>query len=331
MREAGGLFIADEVQPGFARTGKRCGGLRVTASSPTWSPWASPWATAILSRGRGETRPAATFGATTGYFNTFGGNSVAAAAGLAVLETIEAEKLKTTRAKPAPILGLASSVPSLSASLASATCAEGDYIGVELVRDRKSKKPDRETATRVVDMLRERNVLVGIAGPYGNVLKIRPPLSFGQDHADILVKALSELRSRVYRKYPLPLTSRSAFAGSRCRADLVENGRIVDGGRHGEARAVGDLLHGAAQNFARAGLGQARHDHRGLERGDGADPFADETDHLFLDRGPVAVDAGLEHEEADRHFALPRVGRTDHGALGHVFVGREHLLHRARR
>ena len=71
------------------------------------------------------------------------------------------------------------------------------YIGVEFVRDRKSKKLDRQAATRIVDMLRDRNVLVGIAGPYGNVLKIRPPLPFGREHADMLVKALSN-RSRLY-------------------------------------------------------------------------------------------------------------------------------------
>ena len=69
---------------------------------------------------------------------------------------------------------------------------KGLYIGVELVRDRKSKKPDKAAATRVVDMLRDRNVLVGIAGPYGNILKIRPPLCFERDHADLLVKTLSD-------------------------------------------------------------------------------------------------------------------------------------------
>ena len=69
---------------------------------------------------------------------------------------------------------------------------KGLYIGVELVRDRKSKKPDRDAATRVVDMLRDRNVLVGIAGPHGNILKIRPPLCFKRDHADLVVKALRD-------------------------------------------------------------------------------------------------------------------------------------------
>ena len=133
-----------------------------------------------------------TFGATTGYFNTFGGNPVAAAAGLAVLETIEAEKLQdNARETGAYLLAELDAVAQRFACIGDVR-GKGLYIGVELVRDRKSKKPDRETATRVVDMLRDRNVLVGIAGPYGNVLKIRPPLSFGQDHADILVKALSD-------------------------------------------------------------------------------------------------------------------------------------------
>ena len=68
----------------------------------------------------------------------------------------------------------------------------GLYLGVELVRDRRSKTPDREAATSIVDMLLDRNVLVGIAGPYGNVIKIRPPLTFTREHADILVKALSD-------------------------------------------------------------------------------------------------------------------------------------------
>ena len=133
-----------------------------------------------------------TFGATTGYFNTFGGNPVAAAAGLAVLETIEAEKLQdNARETGAYLLAELGAVAQRFACIGDVR-GKGLYIGVELVRDRKSKKPDRETATRVVDMLRERNVLVGIAGPYGNVLKIRPPLTFGREHADILVKALSD-------------------------------------------------------------------------------------------------------------------------------------------
>jgi 4-aminobutyrate aminotransferase-like enzyme len=134
----------------------------------------------------------ATFGATTGYFNTFGGNPVAAAAGLAVLETIEAETLQqNARDTGAYLLAALGGVAQRFACVGDVRGA-GLYLGVELVRDRKSKTPDREAATRIVDMLRDRNVLVGIAGPYGNVIKIRPPLTFTREHAESLVTALTD-------------------------------------------------------------------------------------------------------------------------------------------
>jgi 4-aminobutyrate aminotransferase-like enzyme len=134
----------------------------------------------------------ATFGATTGYFNTYGGNPVAAAAGLAVLETIEGEKLQQNALEVGDYLLAGIERVAQRFKRVGDVRGKGLYIGVELVTDRKSKKPDRAAATRVVDMLRERNVLVGIAGPYGNVLKIRPPLCFGRDHADLLVTSLTQ-------------------------------------------------------------------------------------------------------------------------------------------
>jgi 4-aminobutyrate aminotransferase-like enzyme len=134
----------------------------------------------------------ATFGATAGYFNTFGGNPVAAAAGLAVLETLEAESLQQNALEVGAYLLAELDGVAQRFNRIGDVRGKGLYIGVELVRDRKSKKPDRDAATRVVDMLRDRNVLVGIAGPHGNILKIRPPLCFKREHADLLVKALSD-------------------------------------------------------------------------------------------------------------------------------------------
>src|SRR4029078_8051511 len=109
----------------------------------------------------------ATFGATAGYFNTFGGNPVAAAAGLAVLETLEAESLQQNALEggASPLAGRDNRAQRFKRI--GDVRGRGLYVGVELVRDRKSKKPDRDAATRVVDMLRERNGLVGIAGPHG--------------------------------------------------------------------------------------------------------------------------------------------------------------------
>ena len=89
-----------------------------------------------------------TFGATTGYFNTFGGNPVAAAAGLAVLETIEAEKLQENALVTGAYLRAELEAVAERCDCVGDVRGKGLYIGVELVRDRKSKKTDRQAATR---------------------------------------------------------------------------------------------------------------------------------------------------------------------------------------
>jgi 4-aminobutyrate aminotransferase-like enzyme len=193
VRKAGGLFIADEVQPGFARTGESMWGYEHHGLVPDMVAMGKPMGNGFPIGGVAvKPELLATFGTTTGYFNTYGGNPVAAAAGLAVLETIEGEKLQQNALEVGDYLLAGLEGVAQRFKRVGDVRGKGLYIGVELVTDRKSKKPDRAAATRIVDMLRERNVLVGIAGPYGNVLKIRPPLCFGRDHADRLVMALSQ-------------------------------------------------------------------------------------------------------------------------------------------
>lgn len=193
VRNAGGVFVADEVQPGFARTGEKMWGFERHGLVPDMVAMGKPMGNGYPIGGVAvKPELLAAFGATTGYFNTFGGNPVAAAAGLAVLETIEAEKLQANALEVGAYLLEELGALAQRFKRVGDVRGKGLYVGVELVRDRKFKKPDREAATRVVDMLRDRNVLVGIAGPYGNILKIRPPLCFGREHADILVKALSD-------------------------------------------------------------------------------------------------------------------------------------------
>src|SRR5579885_2277510 len=114
-------------------------------------------------------------------------------------------------------------------------------------------------------------------------------------------------------------------------ADLVQNRRVVDGGRHGPGLAVGDLLDGAAQDLARARLRQPLNRDGEAERGDRADLVAHQLNDLPLDLLRRAVDAGLEHDEAARHLALELVLDAEHGALGDVGVGGQHLLHAAGR
>jgi 4-aminobutyrate aminotransferase-like enzyme len=193
VRKEGGMFIADEVQPGFARTGETMWGFERHGLVPELVVMGKPMGNGYPIGGVAvKPNLLEAFGATSGYFNTFGGNPVAAAAGLAVLETIEAETLQQNALEIGAYLLAELDGVAQRFSQVGDLRGKGLYIGVELVRDRKSKKPDREAATRIVDMLRDRNVLVGIAGPHGNVLKIRPPLCFERDHADLLVKALSD-------------------------------------------------------------------------------------------------------------------------------------------
>src|SRR6266700_3219791 len=90
-------------------------------------------------------------------------------------------------------------------------------------------------------------------------------------------------------------------------ADFVEHLGILDRCRHGPGIAIGDLLDGAAQDFARAGLRQAPDRDRELEGGDRAEFFAHQCDDLFLDLDRLARNTGLQHQEAARHLALDRI------------------------
>jgi 4-aminobutyrate aminotransferase-like enzyme len=193
VREAGGVFVADEVQPGFARTGERMWGFERHGLVPDMVVMGKPMGNGYPMGGV-VVKPdlLETFGAGAGYFNTFGGSPVAAAAGLAVLETLEAETLQQNALEIGAYLLAELDGVAQRFSQVGDVRGKGLYVGVELVRDRKSKTPDKGAATRVVNALRDRNILVGIAGPHANILKIRPPLCFERDHADLLVKALAD-------------------------------------------------------------------------------------------------------------------------------------------
>src|SRR5256714_10801317 len=112
-------------------------------------------------------------------------------------------------------------------------------------------------------------------------------------------------------------------------ADLLEDRGIVDRRRHGPGLAVGDFLHGAAQNLSRPRLRQSRNYDRKLERRDRADLVAHKSDALLFDLGRGPIDAGLEHNEAAGNLALERIRDADHGAFGDILVRGEHFFHPA--
>ena len=189
--KAGGLVIADEVQPGFGRTGKHMWGFERHRIAPDMVTMGKPMGNGYPI-GAVATSPALfeAFTDGVGYFNTFGGSPVAAAAGMAVLDVLEGERLIANAGKVGS--HLARNLDALAASheAIGAVRGAGLYLGVEFVSDREAWAPDPATARHVINFLRDRRILIGAAGPYGNVLKIRPPLCFSTGQADTLVTAI---------------------------------------------------------------------------------------------------------------------------------------------
>jgi 4-aminobutyrate aminotransferase-like enzyme len=202
VHEAGGLYIADEVQPGFGRTGEAFWGFQRHGIVPDLAVMGKPMGNGMPIAGVAA-RPEILeeFGAKIRYFNTFGGNSVCVAAAAAVLDVIAAEGLQehartTGQYLAAALADIAKSTPRIAA-----VRAAGLYAGVDFVRpgtgepgtgEPGTAEPDGDAAIRVVDGLRDRHVLISATGPHGNILKIRPPLPFGTKHVDQLAAALSE-------------------------------------------------------------------------------------------------------------------------------------------
>jgi 4-aminobutyrate aminotransferase-like enzyme len=188
--KAGGLFIADEVQPGFGRTGKGHWCFARHGVVPDIVTLGKPMGNGFPMAGV-VTRPELLEGfcAETGYFNTFGANPVAAAAGLAVLQVIEREGLIANADKVGEMLreGLRQ-LGQHDARIGDVRGA-GLFVGLEF--SGVDKQPDAELAAQVINAMKERGVLIGAAGAYGNVLKIRPALCFSEANAGFFVETLA--------------------------------------------------------------------------------------------------------------------------------------------
>ncbi len=191
VRARGGLFIADEVQPGFGRTGDTLWGFArhgltpdiVTMGKPMGNGF--PMAAVAL-----RADLLAAFTRQEKYFNTFGGNPVAAAAGLAVLDVIAEEGLMENARQVGDHLRRGLREIANRHAVIGDVRGAGLFTGLELVRDRESKAPAADLAVSVINGLRDRGVLIGAAGLHGNTLKIRPPLCFSRENADQLVEAI---------------------------------------------------------------------------------------------------------------------------------------------
>ena len=187
----GGIFIADEVQPGFARTGDAFWGIARHGVIPDIITTGKPMGNGIPVAGLlAKSNVLAAFSERIPYFNTFGGNPVAMAAAQAVLQVIKEEQLQEhSRLTGARLLAELGRLKDNYACVGDIRGA-GLFIGFELVSDRQTKAPDQALALDLTEALREQGVLTSVAGPYGNVLKLRPPLAFQPHDIDWLVGAL---------------------------------------------------------------------------------------------------------------------------------------------
>ncbi|HLA64930.1 MAG TPA: aspartate aminotransferase family protein [Rhodothermales bacterium] len=196
-REYGGLCIADEVQTGFGRTGDHYWGFQNYGVTPD---------IVVMAKGIGNGAPLAAVTTTREiaqtlaqrvHFNTYGGNPISMAAGLAVLDVIEADGLQENcrvvggRFK-AGLQKLMERHP-----LIGDVRGKGLMLGVELVRDRATKEPAKAETAQVLEELRTLGVLIGKGGLDGNVLRIKPPMCLTAADVDFALEALDHALAAV--------------------------------------------------------------------------------------------------------------------------------------
>lgn len=192
MRAAGGLFIADEVQAGFGRTGEGFWGFSRHGVVPDLVTMGKPM-------GNGQpiaalmARPALLerFGNAARYFNTFGGNPVSIAAAHAVLDVIAEEQLVENARVTGRYLRDGLAARAAADARLGGIRGSGLFIGVGIEGSRT--RTGAAEAARIVNALREKRVLISASGPSGDVLKIRPPLPFGRAEADLFLSVFDDV------------------------------------------------------------------------------------------------------------------------------------------
>lgn len=194
-RQHGAMFIADEVQPGFARLGEDLWGFLRHDVEPDFITMGKPMANGMPVAGLvGRSDLIDDFGVRENYFNTFGGNAVSMAAAIAVLDAIEEECLvERTGDIGRQLLNLTREVTSTDPSVSDVR-GQGLFVAVEYTSEDGS--PDTERAVEIVNRMREENILISTCGEYGNSLKIRPPLVVSPEQLVIFADGLSRAQEQ---------------------------------------------------------------------------------------------------------------------------------------
>ncbi len=194
VHAVGGVFIADEVQAGLARLGSSMWGFQHQGVVPDIVTLGKPMGNGIpLSGVVFQPEVARDFGENVRYFNTFGGSSVPIAAGAAVLDVLESERVPERVDRIGAMLR--DGVRELLAESPHVADVRGDglVLAVEVVTDRDSRTPDRERTSQIINAMRERRVLISGAAKDVNVLKVRPPLAFDEADTARMLETLAEV------------------------------------------------------------------------------------------------------------------------------------------
>jgi 4-aminobutyrate aminotransferase-like enzyme len=198
VRSAGGVCVADEVQTGFGRAGSHFWMFETQGVTPDIVTLGKPMGNGHPMGAVITTREiAASFANGMEYFNTFGGNPVSCAVGLAVLDVIREEGLQENARDAGDYL--LSGLKQLAGRhpLIGDVRGQGLFLGFELVRDRETLEPAADEASEIVNVMKELGVLLSTDGPLHNVIKIKPPLVFSRADADLVVERLDRVLSGV--------------------------------------------------------------------------------------------------------------------------------------
>ena len=186
VRAAGAVCIADEVQVGFGRLGTHLWGFETQGVVPDILVLGKPIGNAFpLAAVITTPEIAASFNNGMEFFSTFGGNPVACAAGLAVLDVLRDENLQHNALEVGTRWLAQLRELQNTHALIGDVRGSGLFLGIDLVNDRSTRAPATEQATYVVNRLRERGILAGTDGPHHNVIKLRPPLIFSDRHRSV--------------------------------------------------------------------------------------------------------------------------------------------------
>lgn len=198
VRRAGGVVIADEVQPGFGRTGSHFWGHQRAGIRPDIVTLGKPMGNGHPIGGViANIDTVNAFRKAFRYFNTFGGNPVSCAAAMAVLDVIEDEGLVGNARAVGEHARAGFTRLADKHDIIGDIRGSGLFMGIELVLERVGKTPAPDLTTRVINEMRARGVLMGKLGIHQSTTKIRPPMPFSKENADLMLSALDDVLTRL--------------------------------------------------------------------------------------------------------------------------------------